>query len=310
MDQVNDRTEFVVTDEYEGLRIDKLISELMDSLSRSYIKKLIDDDKVKCNGKDIKASYTVSEGDRIELEIPPLQVPEIVPQDIPLDILYEDDDVLVVNKPKDMVVHPAAGHYEGTIVNAVMYHCRDNLSGINGVMRPGIVHRIDKDTTGSVIICKNDNAHIKIAEQLKEHSINRVYHAICYGIIEEDEGDIDASIGRSQNDRKKMAVVKTGGKTAFTHFKVIKRFEEDKMTYIECRLKTGRTHQIRVHMAHIGHPLLGDEVYAPSRKSKFKLNGQCLHAKTLGFIHPTTGEYVEVDAPLPEYFSHLIEILK
>ncbi len=310
MDQVNDRTEFVVTDEYEGLRIDKLISELMDSLSRSYIKKLIDDDKVKCNGKDIKASYIVSEGDRIELEIPPLQVPEIVPQDIPLDILYEDDDVLVVNKPKDMVVHPAAGHYEGTIVNAVMYHCRDNLSGINGVMRPGIVHRIDKDTTGSVIICKNDNAHIKIAEQLKEHSINRVYHAICYGIIEEDEGDIDASIGRSQSDRKKMAVVKTGGKTAFTHFKVIKRFEEDKMTYIECRLKTGRTHQIRVHMAYIGHPLLGDEVYAPSRKSKFKLNGQCLHAKTLGFIHPTTGEYVEVDAPLPEYFSHLIEILK
>lgn len=310
MDQVNDRTEFVVTDEYEGLRIDKLISELMDSLSRSYIKKLIEDDKVKCNGKYIKASYIVSEGDRIELEIPPLQVPEIVPQDIPLDILYEDDDVLVVNKPKDMVVHPAAGHYEGTIVNAVMYHCRDNLSGINGVMRPGIVHRIDKDTTGSVIICKNDNAHIKIAEQLKEHSINRVYHAICYGIIEEDEGDIDASIGRSQSDRKKMAVVKTGGKTAFTHFKVIKRFEEDKMTYIECRLKTGRTHQIRVHMAYIGHPLLGDEVYAPSRKSKFKLNGQCLHAKTLGFIHPTTGEYVEVDAPLPEYFSHLIEILK
>ena len=310
MERENDRFEFVVTDEYEGLRIDKLISELMDSLSRSYIKKLIDDDKVKCNEKRIKASYNVSEGDRIKLEIPPLEVPEIVPQDIPLDILYEDNDVLIVNKPKDMVVHPAAGHYEGTIVNAVMYHCKDNLSGINGVMRPGIVHRIDKDTTGSVIICKNDNAHIKIAEQLKEHSINRVYHAICYGVIKEDEGDIDAPIGRSQTDRKKMAVVKSGGKEAFTHFRVIKRFEEDKMTYIECRLKTGRTHQIRVHMAHIGHPLLGDEVYGPSRKSKFKTNGQCLHAKTLGFIHPTTGEYVEVDAPLPEYFSHLIEILK
>ena len=183
MERENDRFEFVVTDEYEGLRIDKLISELMDSLSRSYIKKLIDDDKVKCNEKSVKASYNVSEGDRIELEIPPLEVPEIVPQDIPLDILYEDNDVLIVNKPKDMVVHTAAGHYEGTIVNAVMYHCKDNLSGINGVMRPGIVHRIDKDTTGSVIICKNDNAHIKIAEQLKEHSINRVYHAICYGII-------------------------------------------------------------------------------------------------------------------------------
>lgn len=310
MDENSEKLEFIVTDEYEGLRIDKLISELVDSLSRSFIKKLIDYDKVTCNGKKIKASYQVSEGDSIALEIPPLQVPEIVPEDIPLDILYEDSDVLIVNKPKDMVVHPAAGHYTGTIVNAVMYHCRDNLSGINGVMRPGIVHRIDKDTTGSVIICKNDNAHIKIADQLKEHSINRVYHAICYGIIEQDEGDVDAPIGRSQTDRKKMAVVKNGGKEAFTHYKVLKRFPEDKMTYIECRLKTGRTHQIRVHMAHIGHPLLGDEVYAPSRKSKFKLNGQCLHAKTLGFIHPTTGEYVEVDAPLPDYFSHLLEILK
>lgn len=310
MDENSEKLEFVVTDEYEGLRIDKLISELVDSLSRSFIKKLIDDDKVTCNDKKVKASYQVSEGDKIELEIPPLQIPEIVPEDIPLDILYEDNDVLIVNKPKDMVVHPAAGHYTGTIVNAVMHHCRDNLSGINGVMRPGIVHRIDKDTTGSVIICKNDNAHIKIADQLKEHSINRVYHAICYGVIEQDEGDVDAPIGRSQTDRKKMAVVKSGGKDAFTHYKVLKRFPEDKMTYIECRLKTGRTHQIRVHMAHIGHPLLGDEVYAPSRKSKFKLNGQCLHAKTLGFIHPTTGKYVEVDAPLPEYFSHLLEILK
>ena len=310
MDENSEKLEFIVTDEYEGLRIDKLISELVDSLSRSFIKKLIDDDKVTCNGKKIKASYQVSEGDSIALEIPPLQVPEIIPEDIPLDILFEDSDVLIVNKPKDMVVHPAAGHYTGTIVNAVMYHCRDNLSGINGVMRPGIVHRIDKDTTGSVIICKNDNAHIKIADQLKEHSINRVYHAICYGIIEQDEGDVDAPIGRSQTDRKKMAVVKNGGKEAFTHYRVLKRFPEDKMTYIECKLKTGRTHQIRVHMAHIGHPLLGDEVYAPSRKSKFKLNGQCLHAKTLGFIHPTTGEYVEVDAPLPDYFSHLLEILK
>ena len=310
MDENSEKLEFVVTDEYECLRIDKLISELVDSLSRSFIKKLIDDDKVTCNDKKVKASYQVSEGDKIELEIPPLQIPEIVPEDIPLDILYEDNDVLIVNKPKDMVVHPAAGHYTGTIVNAVMHHCRDNLSGINGVMRPGIVHRIDKDTTGSVIICKNDNAHIKIADQLKEHSINRVYHAICYGVIEQDEGDVDAPIGRSQTDRKKMAVVKSGGKDAFTHYKVLKRFPEDKMTYIECRLKTGRTHQIRVHMAHIGHPLLGDEVYAPSRKSKFKLNGQCLHAKTLGFIHPTTGKYVEVDAPLPEYFCHLLEILK
>lgn len=309
MEQKSDIFEFYVTDEYEGIRIDKLISELIDSLSRTYIKRLIDDKKVFCNNKNVKASFIVSEGDQIRMEIPPVEVPEIIPQDIPLDIIYEDDDVIIVNKPKDMVVHPAAGHYKDTLVNAIMYHCKDNLSGINGVMRPGIVHRIDKDTTGSVIICKNDNAHREIAAQLKEHSINRVYHAICYGILKNDEGDIDAPIGRSSSDRKKMAVV-PGGKEAFTHYRVLKRFEEDGFTYIECKLKTGRTHQIRVHMAHIGHPLLGDEVYAASRKSKFNTNGQCLHAKTLGFVHPVTKEYIETDAPLPEYFSHLLNVLK
>ena len=310
MDSENKLFEYVVSDEYEGLRIDKLLSELSPSFSRTYIKKLIDDKKVFCNGKNVKASFCISENDYIKMEIPPAEIPEILPQDIPLDIIYEDEDVLVVNKPKDMVVHPAAGHYKDTLVNAVMYHCHDNLSGINGVMRPGIVHRIDKDTTGSVIICKNDNAHQKIAKQLKEHSINRVYHAICYGVIKEDEGTIETLIGRSTNDRKKMAVVTSGGKEAVTHFRVLKRFEEDNMTYIECRLETGRTHQIRVHMAHIGHPLLGDEVYAGNRKSRFKLTGQCLHAKTLGFIHPTTKEYIETDAPLPEYFSHLLNVLK
>jgi len=310
MDSENKLFEYVVSDEYEGLRIDKLLSELSPSFSRTYIKKLIDDKKVFCNGKNVKASFCISENDYIKMEIPPAEIPEILPQDIPLDIIYEDNDVLVVNKPKDMVVHPAAGHYKDTLVNAVMYHCHDNLSGINGVMRPGIVHRIDKDTTGSVIICKNDNAHQKIAEQLKEHSINRVYHAICHGVIKEDEGTIETLIGRSTNDRKKMAVVTSGGKEAITHFRVLKRFEEDNMTYIECRLETGRTHQIRVHMAHIGHPLLGDEVYAGNRKSRFKLKGQCLHAKTLGFIHPATNEYIETDAPLPEYFSHLLNVLK
>jgi 23S rRNA pseudouridine1911/1915/1917 synthase len=310
MEENSNVFECIVTDEYDGLRIDKLISELIDSLSRSYVKKLIDDKKVFCNGKNVKASYTVSENDQIKMEIPPAEVPEILPQDIPLDILYEDDDVIVVNKPKNMVVHPAAGHYSDTLVNAVMFHCKDNLSGINGVMRPGIVHRIDKDTTGSVIICKNDAAHQSIADQLKVHSINRVYHAIVYGIIKEDEGFVDAPIGRSATDRKKMAVVKSGGKEAYTGYRVLKRFEEDGFTYIECKLKTGRTHQIRVHMAHIGHPLLGDEVYAGSRKSKYKLEGQCLHAKTLGFIHPKSGEYIETDAPLPEYFSHLLEVLK
>ena len=309
MDNDNNLFEYYVTDEYDGYRIDKLISELIDSFSRTYIKKIIDDKKVSCNDKIVKASFVVSENDHIKMEIPPVEVPEILPQDIPLDILYEDSDVLVVNKPKDMVVHPAAGHYKDTLVNAVMYHCKDNLSGINGVLRPGIVHRIDKDTTGSVIICKNDNAHQKIAEQLKEHSINRVYHAICYGIIKEDEGTISTLIGRSPNDRKKMAVVQSGGKEAVTHFRVLKRFEEDSFTYIECKLETGRTHQIRVHMAHIGHPLLGDEVYS-SRKSKFKTNGQCLHAIILGFVHPTTNEYIETNAPLPEYFSHLLDVLK
>ena len=301
---------YVVTDEYEGIRVDKLISELIDSLSRSYIKKLIDDGKVFVGGKKVKASFTVSEGDRILMEIPPLKAPEIKPENIPLDILFEDDDIIVVNKPKGMVVHPAAGHYEGTLVNALMFHCRNNLSGINGVMRPGIVHRIDKDTTGSVIACKNDRAHKSIAEQLKEHSINRIYHAICLGILKEDEGDIDAPIGRSPADRKKMAVVKNGGKNAFTHFRVLKRFEVQKLTYIECKLKTGRTHQIRVHMAYIGHPLLGDEIYGPKKNMSQKTQGQCLHAKILGFIHPTTGEYIETDAPLPDYFSHLIETMK
>ena len=305
----NNTFEYTVTDEYEGLRIDKLISELIDSLSRSYVKKLIDDKKVFCNGKNVKASFVVSENDQIKMEIPPAQVPEIEPQDIPLDIIYEDSDVIVVNKPKNMVVHPAAGHYRDTLVNAIMYHCHGELSGINGVLRPGIVHRIDRDTTGSVIICKNDIAHQSIADQLKEHSINRVYHAICYGIIKEDEGDVVAPIGRNPNDRKKMAVV-NGGKYAETHYRVLKRFENDGFTYIECRLKTGRTHQIRVHMAHIGHPLLGDEVYAGNRKSKFKTDGQCLHARILGFVHPKSGEYIETDAPLPEYFSRLLNILK
>ncbi len=309
---MSDRFSYEVTNEYEGFRIDKLISELLPDMSRSYVKKLIDDDKVVMNGKKVKASSGVSEGDLIEMDIPDAIVPEIAAEDIPLDIVYEDKDVLVVNKPKDMVVHPAAGHYSGTLVNAVMHHCGSDLSGINGVMRPGIVHRIDKDTTGSVIICKNDAAHQSIAAQLKEHSINRVYHAIVHGVIKEDEGTIDKPIGRSTNDRKKMAIVKDErtGKRAVTHYRVLKRFEEDKMTYIECKLETGRTHQIRVHMSSVGHPLLGDETYGSGRKSKFKLQGQCLHAKTLGFIHPSTGEYVETDAPLPEYFQHLLEVLK
>lgn len=296
-----------ITPEMEGERIDKCISNYLESLSRSYIQKIIKDGKAYVNDAVVKANYKVKVDDKVQFEIPDCEEPDIPPQDIPLDILYEDKDILIVNKPKDMVVHPAPGHYEGTLVNAIMFHCKDELSGINGVLRPGIVHRIDKDTTGSIIICKNDEAHRKIAQQLKEHSITRKYRAIVYGRIMEEEGTVNAPIGRHPTDRKKMAINEKNGKPAVTHYKVLERF--DKYTYIECQLETGRTHQIRVHMTSIGHPLLGDEVYG-NAKCPFKLEGQTLHAMTIGFIHPTTGEYVECEAPLPEYFEHLLQILR
>lgn len=296
---------FQITEDMEDERIDKCISMLIDSLSRSYIQKLIKEEAVTVNGKIVKGSYKVKTDDEVSFLLPKAVEPAILPEDIPLDILYSDEDVVVVNKPKGMVVHPAAGHYTGTLVNALMFHFKDELSGINGVMRPGIVHRIDRDTTGSLIVCKNDKAHNDIANQLKEHSVVRKYHAICYGVIKEDTGTINQPIGRHPTERKKMAI-NPNGKHAVTHYKVLKRF--DKYTYIECELETGRTHQIRVHMASIGHPLLGDEVYS-NRKSPFHLEGQTLHAKVLGFKQPTTGEYIETDAPLPEYFRHLLEIL-
>lgn len=298
---------FEITEELEDERIDKCLAMLIDSLSRSFIQKLIKDEAVKVNGVPVKGSYRVKADDNVTFLLPPAVEPDIQPEDIPLDILYEDKDVVVVNKPKGMVVHPAAGHYSGTLVNALMHHCGSELSGINGVMRPGIVHRIDMDTTGSVIVCKNDTAHNCIAEQLKEHSVTRRYHAICHGVVKEDEGTIDKPIGRHPVERKKMAVNEKNGKRAVTHYRVLERFGN--YTYIECELETGRTHQIRVHMASIGHPLLGDEVYA-NRKSPFKLQGQTLHAKILGFVHPSTGEYVETDAPLPEYFTHLLDVMK
>nr|WP_330364018.1 RluA family pseudouridine synthase [Butyrivibrio sp. MC2013] len=303
-------SEFIVSAEDDGKRIDKYLSELDTGHSRSFLKNLISSGNATINGKEIKkGSVCIKAGDVISLDIPEPVELDIEAENIPLDILYEDNDLLVVNKPKDMVVHPAAGHYSGTLVNAVMYHCGDSLSGINGVMRPGIVHRIDKDTTGSVLICKNDEAHNSIAAQLKEHSINRIYHAICYGIIKEDEGTIEGAIGRNKNDRLKMAIDEINGKPAVTHYKVLKRFPNDRMTYIACKLETGRTHQIRVHMASINHPLLGDELYASGRKSRFKLQGQCLHAMILGFKHPRTGEYIETRAELPDYFRHLLEVL-
>ncbi len=279
----------------------------MPDITRSYLQKLLKDGSVQMNGKPVKASTKTAVGALIALTIPEPEEPEILPENIPLDILYEDSDVILINKPKNMVVHPAAGHYTGTLVNALMYHCRGDLSGINGVLRPGIVHRIDKDTTGVLIVCKNDRAHNALAEQLKEHSITRKYRAIVCGNLKEDEGTVDAPLGRHPQDRKKMAIVRSGGKRAVTHYRVLERFGN--YTYIECRLETGRTHQIRVHMASLGHPLLGDEIYGRA-KSPFKLEGQTLHAMVLGFIHPTTGEYMEFEAPLPEYFEKLLEKLR
>ena len=290
-----------------GLRIDKYLSSVNEQLSRSYIQKLLKSGLVLVDGKPVKASYQVDEGDVISLDIPEAVEPEIEPEDMDLDILYEDQDVILVNKPKGMVVHPAAGHYSHTLVNGLMHHCKDQLSGINGVMRPGIVHRIDMDTTGVIIACKNDMAHNSIAAQLKEHSITRRYQAIVHGVLKDDAGTVEGPIGRHPTDRKKMSINYNNGKSAVTHYKVLKRFRQ--YTHVECRLETGRTHQIRVHMASIEHPLLGDLVYGPGKCPIPGLPGQTLHAGVLGFIHPRTGEYMEFTAPLPEYFAKLLNTL-
>jgi 23S rRNA pseudouridine1911/1915/1917 synthase len=301
------KTVFTITEEYEGIRIDRVLAALVEDRSRSFLKKLFAEGRILVNGKEVKPSAKAEEGDLVTISIPDQVLPDIEAEDIPLDILYEDDDVLVVNKPKGMVVHPAAGHYSGTLVNAVMFHCRDNLSGINGVLRPGIVHRIDKDTTGSVIICKNDAAHRSIAAQLKDHSITRKYYAICYGRLHDDDITVDQPIGRDYKERKKMAVM-PGGKRAVTHIHVLERFRD--YSFVECVLETGRTHQIRVHMAYIKHPLIGDAVYQGRRTCPYETFGQCLHAGVLGFVHPVSGEYVETKAPLPEYFKEILEKLR
>lgn len=297
---------FELEAEYEGERLDKYISILYPEQSRSFFQKLIKDGHVLVNDTPEKANYRLRVEDLISITIPDAVETPILPENIPLDILYEDDDLLVVNKPKGMVVHPSAGHYTGTLVNAIMYHCKDSLSGINGEIRPGIVHRIDMDTTGSLIVCKNDESHIFIAEQIKEHSVTRKYRGIVYGGVSDDEGTIDAPIGRHPTDRKKMAIV-PNGKPAVTHYRVLQRFE--RYTYMEFQLETGRTHQIRVHMASIGHPLLGDAVYS-SGKSPYHLQGQTLHAMTIGFIHPATREYLEITAPLPDYFEKILHDLR
>lgn len=302
------KEQFEVEIEHEGERLDKYLNLIFEEKSRSFFQKLIKEGQVLVNDTAQKANYRLKVEDIVTMTIPDAVETPIVPENIPLDILYEDEDVLVVNKPKGMVVHPSAGHYSGTLVNAIMYHCKDTLSGINGEIRPGIVHRIDMDTTGSLIVCKNDEAHVNIAQQIKEHSVNRIYVGIVCGYVKEDSGTVEGAIGRHPIERKKMAINEKNGKPAITHYKVLERFKN--YTYMQFKLETGRTHQIRVHMASIGHPLLGDTLYSSGRSLFKHLQGQCLHAKTIGFIHPKTGEYMEYSAPLPEYFEKLLCLLK
>ncbi|MEE0954680.1 MAG: RluA family pseudouridine synthase [Eubacterium sp.] len=300
---------YAVDAESAGLRADRFLSAMNPEESRTYIQKLIKDGNASIDGRTIKANRILKEGEEVVFFLPLPQELSIEPENIPLEILYEDDDLLVVNKPKEMVVHPAPGHTKGTLVNALLYHCRGSLSGINGVLRPGIVHRIDKDTTGALLVCKTDTAHRVLAERLAVHDITRRYRAIVIGNIKEDRMTIEGNIGRDPKDRKKMAIVPEGkGKPAVTHVRVLERLKG--FTYIECTLETGRTHQIRVHMASVGHPVLGDPLYGPRKSPVSGLIGQTLHAMVLGFVHPISGEYMEFSAPLPEYFSKLLEKYK
>ncbi|MFZ5639634.1 MAG: RluA family pseudouridine synthase [Bacillota bacterium] len=303
---VAERHEIMAGEGQRGMRLDVFLAAELPELTRSYIQKLVDDGHITVNGRGGKASYKVQPGDEIVVEVPEPEGLELTPENIPLEIIYEDSDVIVVNKPQGMVVHPAAGNYTGTLVNALLAHCND-LSGINGVMRPGIVHRLDKDTSGVIMAAKNDEAHLSLAGQIKDRTVVRKYMALVHGNITEPAGVVDAPIGRDPRERKRMAVVTANSKPAVTRYRVLERFNG--YTLVECRLETGRTHQIRVHMAYIGHPVVGDPVYGP-RKSPFALQGQALHAAVLGFHHPRTGEYLEFSAPLPEYMNELIKELK
>jgi pseudouridine synthase, RluA family len=298
--------EFTVEEDLKGTRLDVVLSLVIEEASRSHLQKLIEIGRVEVNGQtDVTKKYKVKAGDSVKVSVPEPVHLNVQPEDIPIDIVYEDEDVMVVNKPKGMVVHPAAGNYSGTLVNAILYHCK-TLSSINGVIRPGIVHRIDKDTSGLLMIAKNDASHRSLAEQLSVHQITRAYRAVVYNNFKEDTGTVDAPIGRDPKNRLKMAVTTLNGKEAVTHYKVLQRFGA--FTYIEARLETGRTHQIRVHMAHVNHPLLGDAVYGP-KKQALGVETQMLHAKLLGFRHPRTGEYMEFDSPLPEEFERIIKKL-
>lgn len=299
---------FQIEFELDKTRLDKALCTLDDTLTRAAAVRLTESGDVTLNGKTASKSDKVKIGDIVEITYPEPVSSEAVPQDIPLDIIYEDDDLLVVNKPKGMVVHPAAGNPDGTLVNALLYHCGDSLSGIGGVVRPGIVHRIDKDTSGLLMVAKNDTAHLKLSEQIKEHFFTREYEAVIIGHLKEQKGSIDAPIGRSKNDRKKMAVTELNSKNAVTRYEVLEEYPG--FSYVRLRLETGRTHQIRVHMAYLGHPLAGDGVYGGRNAERIMEGGQCLHARKIGFIHPTTGKYMEFTSPLPEYFTKFLEKLR
>lgn len=299
---------FQIEFELDKTRLDKALCTLDDTLTRAAAVRLTESGDITLNGKTASKSDKVKIGDIVEITYPEPVSSEAVPQDIPLDIIYEDDDLLVVNKPKGMVVHPAAGNPDGTLVNALLYHCGDSLSGIGGVVRPGIVHRIDKDTSGLLMVAKNDTAHLKLSEQIKEHSFTREYEAVIIGHLKEQKGSIDAPIGRSKNDRKKMAVTELNSKNAVTRYEVLEEYPG--FSYVRLRLETGRTHQIRVHMAYLGHPLAGDGVYGGRNAERIMEGGQCLHARKIGFIHPTTGKYMEFTSPLPEYFTKFLEKLR
>ncbi len=302
--------EFIVSNEDNKKRLDIFLTENLEDVTRSYIKILLENGNILVNEKvPSKSGQVLKENDIIRVTLPEIESSEIVAENIPLKIVYEDNDIIIVDKEKGMVVHPANGNYTGTLVNALMYHCKDNLSSINGVIRPGIVHRIDKDTSGILVIAKNDNAHKNLSEQFKVHSIKRKYIALVKGIVKEDEFTINLPIGRSSKDRKKMAVTTKNSRNAITNIKVLKRYYNSNLSLVEATLETGRTHQIRVHMAYKGYPLLGDEVYG-KKDSKFKIEGQMLHAKLLGFTHPTTGKYMEFESELPEDFKKLIELLE
>ncbi|MBR2867988.1 MAG: RluA family pseudouridine synthase [Clostridia bacterium] len=305
--EYNEPVTVAVDEEWAGERADKLLCAVLSDYSRSFVQNLFSDELVFCKGRNISKSFKPKCGDELCFTVPEPRMLSLEPENIPLEIMYEDSELLVVNKPRGMVVHPAPGNYSGTLVNALLHHCKGNLSGINGVIRPGIVHRIDKDTSGLLLVAKTDSAHVSLSAQIKEHSLAREYRAVIHGHLKETEGTVDAPIGRSPNDRKKMCVTDKNSKHAITHYTVLEEYRD--FSFLRLRLETGRTHQIRVHMAHLGHPVAGDPVYGP-KNGVTSLCGQCLHAGLLGFIHPTSGEFVRVESPLPEYFTDFIRRIK